>query len=125
MPVISGEIYYLDAATARLRDSESARFVLVLRVENDHAHIAYFSSRFEIFNPAKHISIYKEWDEFPATGLKLDCYLVTEPLGYTKLSNLMDRRGENCRSVQTGRGRLVGRSALTLSRGDTTRGQRG
>jgi len=94
MPAIPGEIYLLDDTSARLRDSESARYVLVLRVEGEHAQIAYFSSRFDILKPGQGISIYKDWEEFPASGLKMDCYLVTDPLGRTKISNLTDRKGK-------------------------------
>jgi hypothetical protein len=93
MAVIPGEIYFLDNKDARLRDSESARYVLVLRLESPYAHIAYFSSRFDLFRPQTDIGIYKEWEEFLATGLTMDCFLVTDPLGRTKISNLTNRKG--------------------------------
>ena len=93
MPAVPGEIYYLDDGASRLRDSQSARYVLVLFVEGGFAQIAYFSSRFTLFRPEKDISIYKDWEEFQASGLTVDCYLVTDPLGRTEVANLNDRRG--------------------------------
>ncbi|MCZ7648381.1 MAG: hypothetical protein M5U26_24500 [Planctomycetota bacterium] len=93
MPVVPGEIYLLDDADARLRDSESVRYVLVLRIEGGQADIAYFSSRFDLFRDGKDIAIYRTWSEFPASGLTMDCYLITDPLGRTKVSKLTHRKG--------------------------------
>lgn len=93
MPAVPGEIYLLDDADARLRDSESARYVLVLGIDGEHADIAYFSSRIDLFRDGRDIAIYKSWDEFPATGLTMDCYLITDPLGRTKAARLTNRRG--------------------------------
>lgn len=94
MPAVPGDIYHLDDDAARLRDSESGRYVLVLRIEGAYAHIAYFSSRFDLFRPGQDIGIYKDWDEFTATGLTMDCFMVADPLGRTKTAKLTSRKGK-------------------------------
>ena len=94
MPVKPGEVYYLDKEGHRLRESQSGRYVLVLRVAGGVADIGFFSSRFDLFSARQDVPIYEEWQEFPATGLKVSCYLVHGETEQIAVSELKDHRGK-------------------------------